>query len=433
MKQFLLTTTAAVALIAGGIGVNAQTTDAKKEQPSASQPTKGGTDVQNKQTAQEKRGKEGSASDVQQKQGAPSSDRASKSGSSEHQKGAADKQEPRGQAGQQERKKDTTGQAAGDEQKSKAGNATKDRSTDEPKAKSGQASGERVKGDATKAQSDQQKAKQTSGQPQKDQQKSATGAGETKSSTETRSGPSGTTATETKQGTGSTSTDSNQGTTRSQPTTGSTTTTDTKQQQQGGAGSQTPTGPAASGSSTTGSASLSQEQRTRVIQQITTTNVEPVRDVSFSVSVGTTVPERVRYYDLPPTVVEVVPQYRNHKYIVVRDEIVIIEPSSRRIVATLPRSDGRSTTGVGVSRIKISEQDRHVIREIVLKEERVRPIERQIAIEVGGNVPETVELHSFPAIVVEKVPQVKTYSFFVRQDDIVIVDPKEKRVVEVIE
>lgn len=96
-------------------------------------------------------------------------------------------------------------------------------------------------------------------------------------------------------------------------------------------------------------------------------------------------------------------------------------------------SERRSTTGVGTSRVKITEEDRHVIREIVLKEGRVKPVDSQLTVEVGSNIPDTVELHEFPKIVVEKVPQVKTYSFFVWKDEVVLVDPKAKRVVEVIE
>ena len=70
-------------------------------------------------------------------------------------------------------------------------------------------------------------------------------------------------------------------------------------------------------------------------------NVRPLNDAKFSVSVGTTVPRDVRLERLPADVVEIVPQYRDYDFVVVRDEIVIVDPSSYRIVASLPYS-GRS-------------------------------------------------------------------------------------------
>ena len=39
--------------------------------------------------------------------------------------------------------------------------------------------------------------------------------------------------------------------------------------------------------------------------------------------------------NLPPDVVEIVPAYRGYKYVVVKDEILILEPSTLRIVAII--------------------------------------------------------------------------------------------------
>jgi hypothetical protein len=60
-----------------------------------------------------------------------------------------------------------------------------------------------------------------------------------------------------------------------------------------------------------------------------------VSNVNFSISVGTVVPRSVHVYDLPPDVVEIVPAYRGYKYVVVKDEILILEPSTLRIVAII--------------------------------------------------------------------------------------------------
>ena len=61
-----------------------------------------------------------------------------------------------------------------------------------------------------------------------------------------------------------------------------------------------------------------------------------VESVDFSISVGTVVPRHIKLVTLPPELVEIVPQYRSYKFIIVRDEILIIDPNTFKIVAVLP-------------------------------------------------------------------------------------------------
>jgi hypothetical protein len=46
----------------------------------------------------------------------------------------------------------------------------------------------------------------------------------------------------------------------------------------------------------------------------------------------------VRLYEVPSDVVEVVPAYRGYRYFVVGNEIVVVEPESRRIVQVISRA-----------------------------------------------------------------------------------------------
>jgi len=84
-----------------------------------------------------------------------------------------------------------------------------------------------------------------------------------------------------------------------------------------------------------GGASLTQEQRSKITTTIKQTNVRPVTEVNFNVAVGTTVPRTVELHPLPPTVIEVYPQWRGYRFVLVKDEIVIIEPDTYRIVAVI--------------------------------------------------------------------------------------------------
>jgi hypothetical protein len=58
--------------------------------------------------------------------------------------------------------------------------------------------------------------------------------------------------------------------------------------------------------------------------------------VNFSLSVGTRVPrEGVEFRTLPTEVVTIYPQWRGYKFIVVHDEIVVIDPNTYEIVEVI--------------------------------------------------------------------------------------------------
>lgn len=93
------------------------------------------------------------------------------------------------------------------------------------------------------------------------------------------------------------------------------------------------TGQGAAGAS--GAVNLTQEQRTKVVTTIKQTNVRPVTNVNFNISVGTVVPRSVTLHPLPATIVEVYPAWRGYRFVLVRDGIIIIEPDTYRIVAVI--------------------------------------------------------------------------------------------------
>ena len=93
--------------------------------------------------------------------------------------------------------------------------------------------------------------------------------------------------------------------------------------------SQTTVGAAGAG------AQLSTEQRTKITTVIREQRVAPVTNVNFSISVGTRVPSEVRFHPLPVSVVTIYPEWRGYDYILVRDQILVIDPRSHEIVAVL--------------------------------------------------------------------------------------------------
>ncbi len=77
-------------------------------------------------------------------------------------------------------------------------------------------------------------------------------------------------------------------------------------------------------------------------------------------------------------------------------------------------------------------EQRHTIKEI-LKDAKVEKASGDMAVSAGAAVPANVALHDMPAVIAEKVPQIKSHQFFLTGDKIVIVDPTAKKVAEVIE
>jgi Protein of unknown function (DUF1236) len=83
-----------------------------------------------------------------------------------------------------------------------------------------------------------------------------------------------------------------------------------------------------------GSVKLSTEQRSKITTIFRQHKVEPAR-LNVSVSVGTRVPDSVHFYPLPVEVIVVYPEWRGYDYILVGDEILVIDPRTHEIVAIL--------------------------------------------------------------------------------------------------
>jgi hypothetical protein len=82
-------------------------------------------------------------------------------------------------------------------------------------------------------------------------------------------------------------------------------------------------------------AKMSSEQRTKISTVIRGQHVAPVTHVNFSISVGTRVPRDVSFHALPVEIVSIYPEWRGYEYILVNDQIVVVDPRTFEIVAVL--------------------------------------------------------------------------------------------------
>jgi hypothetical protein len=83
--------------------------------------------------------------------------------------------------------------------------------------------------------------------------------------------------------------------------------------------------------------------------------------------------------------------------------------------------------------INLTQEQRFIIKEIVFKDLNVSKARADAPEKIGEAVPKNIVLHPMPPVLAEKVPQGRSHSFFVKDDNvIVLVSPNDNRVADVI-
>jgi hypothetical protein len=174
-------------------------------------------------------------------------------------------------------------------------------------------------------------------------------------------------------------------------------------------------------------AKLDTEKRSDVINAFTASRGNVVSNVSFKVSVGTTVSEHVHLAPVPEEIVRIVPQFRGYDYVIVRDEIVIVHPRTRKIVEVIHKSGGSS--GKSAS-IHLTKEQRHRFKTTVETTGSTRSPGR-IELREGVTLPDDIVLEDVPETVITEVPAIREYRYVVIGNDIGLVEPQTRRVIEV--
>jgi hypothetical protein len=287
-KRFMMSV-AAAALMAGTGFANAQGTGKDREQPSA------GSTVQQSAPPSER----GSSSGMKATQSEEKSPGAAKT------QRAEDKDKVQGQKStQSDQKAPGAAKSQRAEDKDMQGQKSKSMSSESEGAKGGKEikGGKEMKAEQKgAADSKAQTGQSQTGQPAQTGQS-------TKSGQSTQSGKS--------TQTGQTAPQSQTGQTTTQSQTG----TSVQSQTTGQAGA---------------AAKLSTEQRTQITTVIRDQHVQPLTNVNFSIVIGTRVPRDVRFHPLPRQVVTIYPEWRGYEFILVNNQILVIDPRTFEIVAIL--------------------------------------------------------------------------------------------------
>ena len=108
------------------------------------------------------------------------------------------------------------------------------------------------------------------------------------------------------------------------------------------------------------------------------------------------------------------------------------------VEAQVPAADAPSTApGMKpADTVNLTMEQRHIIKEIILKDMKItEPADQaaKVPTQVGEAVPAGIPLQPMPVEVAAKVPQLKAHSFLVKNDKVIVVDPKDNKVAALIE
>jgi hypothetical protein len=77
-------------------------------------------------------------------------------------------------------------------------------------------------------------------------------------------------------------------------------------------------------------------------------------------------------------------------------------------------------------------EQHHVIKEMI-KDSKIENAPATVQVVVGDTVPQSIPLHPIPAEVGAKLSQIKTHLFFVQGAKVFLVDPKDNKIIDIID
>lgn len=183
----------------------------------------------------------------------------------------------------------------------------------------------------------------------------------------------------------------------------------------------------------TSSSALNDDQRRQVVDQLRRDRTATSQNLNVQVNVGTRLPRGVQARRLPPDIVRIMPQYRDYEYTVIDNRVAIIDPRRREVVDIL--DDGPS-----YSRAAAYSRDRVVISDDTRT--RLRELARSSSTTVGSTSPSAgggtsasncLSLQPVPEELARNHPELANYRFLAIGDQVVLVDPQQQKIVQVID
>jgi uncharacterized protein DUF1236 len=81
---------------------------------------------------------------------------------------------------------------------------------------------------------------------------------------------------------------------------------------------------------------LTDDQRGQIRAYFAGKSADRQQSVDFSVAIGAAVPRQVQLQKLPPQISSIIGGYQGDEFLIVGDQLVIVDPNARRVVAIIP-------------------------------------------------------------------------------------------------
>jgi len=156
-----------------------------------------------------------------------------------------------------------------------------------------------------------------------------------------------------------------------------------------------------------------------------------VTNARFDRHIGHRVPRHVHLFPVPREVISFFPYYRDYRYVIVDDDICIVDPGTYEIVDVIDPGYYHGGSRPEVAGLSLNPSQVALVRESISRDFPDTPIRLRLAL--GAEIPGDVELYDFPVILLDRVPKLRDFRFLVTDEQIVIVEPRDRSIALVID
>jgi hypothetical protein len=156
-----------------------------------------------------------------------------------------------------------------------------------------------------------------------------------------------------------------------------------------------------------------------------------VANARFAHRIGHRIPRNIRLFAIPAGVISFFPYYRDYRYFVVEDEICIVDPRTYEIVDVIDQDYYRGGSKHEVAGLSLTDHQIALVRDSIPRDFPQADLRLRLAL--GAELPRGMELYEFPALLLDRIPKLRDYRFLVAEDQIVVVDPRDRSIALIID
>jgi hypothetical protein len=183
------------------------------------------------------------------------------------------------------------------------------------------------------------------------------------------------------------------------------------------------------------STNVNDQQRSQIVDRLRRDRSVSRQNIDIQVSIGERLPPRARLQRLPPDIVRIAPQYRGYEYTVVEDRVYVVEPRTRRVIDVISESGPSTRTtstfrSGGGERVVIAQEQRETFKQVARRGMTSAPTSASPGSLSDQSCP---QLQAVPEELVRKNPELGQYRYLTIGEQILLIDPRQQKVVEVID